>query len=319
VTRHFLEIDDLAADELATVLRLARQDDPPRVLASRGVALVFEKPSNRTRNATEMAVVQLGGHPISIRDDEVGLGTRESAEDIARTLACYHAVIGARVRDHGNLERMAAALDTARTVVPLINLLSDRAHPCQALADLLTMDEMLGSLRGRTLAWVGDANNVCRSLLLGGALAGMRMRVASPPGFGLGAADADRIVALGGDLELADRPEAAVEGADAVHTDTWVSMGQEAEAAARRRAFEGFTVDQALIARAAPHAGVLHCLPAHRGEEITADVVDGARSVVWRQAENRLHAVRGLLLWLLDRERDTAAGSPAAASPGAGR
>jgi ornithine carbamoyltransferase len=319
VTRHLLETDDLAPDELAAVLDFARQPRPSPVLAGRGVALLFEKPSNRTRNATEMAVVQLGGHPISIRGDEVGLDTRETAEDIARTLACYHAVIGARVRDHGNLERMAASLDNAGTGVPLINLLSDRAHPCQALADLLTMQEVLGGLRGRTLAWVGDANNVCRSLLLGGALAGMRMRVASPPAFSLDAADADRIGSLGGELELVDRPELAADGADAVHTDVWVSMGQEAEAADRRRAFDGFTVDEALMARAAPHAMVLHCLPARRGEEIEASVVDGPSSAVWRQAENRLHAARGLLLWLLDAERDTGAASPATASPGPGR
>jgi ornithine carbamoyltransferase len=319
VTRHLLETDDLAADELAAVLDFARQPRPSPVLAGRGMALLFEKPSSRTRNATEMAVVQLRGHPISIRGDEVGLDTRETAEDITRTLACYHAVIGARVRDHGNLERMAAALDTAGTGVPLINLLSDRAHPCQALADLLTMQEVLGGLRGRTLAWVGDANNVCRSLLLGGALAGMRMRVASPPAFSLDAADADRIGSLGGELELVDRPELAADGADAVHTDVWVSMGQEAEAADRRRAFDGFTVDEALMARAAPHAVVLHCLPARRGEEIAASVVDGPSSAVWRQAENRLHAARGLLLWLLETERDSGAASPAAASPGPGR
>jgi ornithine carbamoyltransferase len=317
VTRHLLETDDLAAEELAAVLDLARQPRPRPVLAGRGAALVFEKPSNRTRNATEMAVVQLGGHPISIRGDEVGLGTRETAEDIARTLACYHAVIGARVRDHGNLERMVAALDTAETGVPLINLLSDRAHPCQALADLLTMQEVLGGLRGRVLAWIGDANNVCRSLLLGGALAGMRMRVASPPAFSLDAADADRIVSLGGDLELVDRPELAAEGADAVHTDVWVSMGQEAEAADRRRAFDGYTVDEALMARAAPHAVVLHCLPARRGEEIAASVVDGPRSAVWRQAENRLHAARGLLLWLIDSTSDGGSSSPAAETSGA--
>jgi ornithine carbamoyltransferase len=316
VTRHLLETDDLAADELAAVLDFARQPRPSPVLAGRGMALLFEKPSSRTRNATEMAVVQLGGHPISIRGDEVGLGTRESPEDIARTLACYHAVIGARVRDHGNLERMAAALDTAGTGVPLINLLSDRAHPCQALADLLTMQEVLGGLQGRTLAWVGDANNVCRSLLLGGALAGMRMRVASPPAFSLDAADADRIASLGGNLELVDRPELAADGADAIHTDVWVSMGQEAEAADRRRAFDGFTVDDALMARAAPHAVVLHCLPARRGEEIAASVVDGPRSAVWRQAENRLHAARGLLLWLLDTTTDGAS-SPATEVSGA--
>lgn len=300
MTRHLLEIDDLTADELAGVLDLARQPRPRPVLAGRGVALVFEKPSNRTRSATEMAVVQLGGHPVSIRDDEVGLGTRETAEDLARTLACYHAVIGARVRDHADLERMTGALDAAGAAVPVINLLSDRAHPCQALADLLTIEELFGGIRGRTLAWVGDANNVCRSLLLGGALAGMRMRIASPSGFALGEADVERVVALGGSLELVDRPEQAVKGAEVVSTDVWVSMGQESEAAARRRAFEGFTVDEALMAGAAAQAVVLHCLPAHRGEEITASVVDGPQSAVWRQAENRLHSVRGLLLWLLE-------------------
>jgi ornithine carbamoyltransferase len=263
-----------------------------------------------------MAVVQLGGHPISIRDEEVGLGTRESAEDVVRTLACYHAVIGARVRDHSNLERMAAALDASGTPVPLINLLSERAHPCQAVADLLTMDEVLGGLRGRTLAWVGDANNVCRSLLLGGALTGMRMRVASPQGYGLDQVDVERIAALDGDLEVVDRPELAVEGADAVHTDTWVSMGQESDAIARRRAFEGYTVDDALMARAAADSVVLHCLPAHRGEEIVSSVLDGPQSVVWRQAENRLHAARGLLLWLLDAAVTTPPAS-STASPGA--
>jgi ornithine carbamoyltransferase len=316
MTRHLLEIDDLASDELAAVLDLARQQPPRQVLAGRGAALVFEKPSNRTRNSTEMAVVQLGGHPISIRDEEVGLGTRESAEDVVRTLACYHAAIGARVRDHSNLERMAAALDASGTPVPLINLLSERAHPCQAVADLLTMDEVLGGLRGRTLAWVGDANNVCRSLLLGGALTGMRMRVASPQGYGLDQVDVERIAALDGDLEVVDRPELAVDGADAVHTDTWVSMGQESDAIARRRAFEGYTVDDALMARAAADSVVLHCLPAHRGEEIASSVLDGPQSVVWRQAENRLHAARGLLLWLLDAAVTTPAAS-STASPGA--
>ena len=302
MSRHLLEIDDLAPGELATVLDLARQEAPGQVLAGRGAALIFEKPSNRTRNATEMAVVQLGGHPISIHDEEVGLGRRESAEDVARTLACYHAVIGARVRDHVNLERMAAALDASGTSVPLINLLSDQAHPCQAVADLLTMDEVLGGLRGRTLAWVGDANNVCRSLLLAGALTGMRMRVASPPGYGLDPVDVERVAGLDGDLEVVDRPELAVDGADAVHTDTWVSMGQEAEASARRRAFEGFTVDEGLISNAAPAAVVLHCLPAHRGEEITDEVLDGPKSIAFDQAENRLHAQKAVLERLLRRK-----------------
>ncbi|HVL94005.1 MAG TPA: ornithine carbamoyltransferase [Acidimicrobiales bacterium] len=291
--RHFLEIDDLAPAELAEVLDLAERPDPPEVLAGRGVALVFEKPSLRTRNATEMAVVQLGGHPISLRADEVGLDEREPAPDAARALSRYHAAIGARVFEHARLEAMAAA-----AAVPVLNLLSDRSHPAQALADLLTLRQQWGSLAGRRVAWVGDANNVCRSLVLGAALAGVEVRVATPPGFALDVATLDRAAALGGRVAVTTRPDEAVEGADAVATDVWASMGQEAEAAARRRSFDGFGVDAALMARAAPGAAFLHCLPAHRGEEVAADVVDGPQSVVWQQAENRMHAMRGLLLFL---------------------
>jgi len=292
--RHFLEVDDLSPGELAAVLDLAEQPDPAPVLAGRGVALLFEKPSLRTRNATEMAVVQLGGHPVSLRGEEVGLDDREPAADIARVLGRYHAAIGARVFDHGRLEAMAAAAP-----VPVVNLLSDRSHPCQALADLLTLRQRWGSLAGRRVAWVGDGNNVCRSLVLAAAMAGVAARVATPPGFGLDGATLARAAVLGGPVAVAASPEAAVEGADAVATDVWASMGQEAEAAARRRSFQGFTVDAALMARAAPGAAFLHCLPAHRGEEVAAEVVDGPASEVWRQAENRMHAMRGLLLVLL--------------------
>lgn len=302
-TRHLLEVDDLAPAEVATILDLAERTDLPPVLAQRGMALLMEKPSNRTRNATEMAVVQLGGHPVTIRAEEVGPDRRETVEDVARTLACYHAVIGARVSRHATLERMAGALDRAGAGVPVVNLLSDLGHPCQALADLLTLRQSLGPLEGTTVAYVGDGNNVCRSLALAGALAGMRVRVASPPGHGLGTADVERAAALGrtpgGMVELVDRPEKAVAGADAVYTDVWTSMGQEEEAASRRLAFEGYTVDDRLLSGAAGHAVVLHCLPVHRGEEVTAAVVDGPRSVVWRQAANRLHAMRGLLVWLM--------------------
>lgn len=305
VSRHFLEIDDLGAEEVMAVLDLAERPDLPAVLAGRGMALVMEKPSARTRNATEMAVAQLGGHPITIRAEEVGLDQRETVEDVARTLACYHAVLGSRVHRHATLERMAAALDGAGMAVPVVNLLSDRGHPVQALADLLTLRQCVGSLVGKTLAWVGDANNVCRSLVLGAAMMGMRVRVASPPGFGLGAPDVERaaMLAPGGPgpapVVLTARAAEAVAGADAVATDVWTSMGQEAHADQRRRAFEGFGVDERLLSGAGPHAVVLHCLPAHRGEEIAAAVVDGPRSVVWRQAANRLHTMRGLLAWLL--------------------
>lgn len=297
--RHFLEVDDLSRAELGEVLDLARRLDPAPVMAGRGMALLFEKPSTRTRNATEMAVAQLGGHPVSLGMAEVGLDRRESAEDLARTLACYHCVIGARVHRHSTLERMAAALSSAGTDVAVVNLLSDRGHPCQALADLLTLGDVLGPLAGRTVAWVGDANNVCRSLVLAGAMAGLSMRVATPAGAGLASADLDRVTGLGGRLEVTCEPRQAVAGADAICTDVWVSMGQEAQAHRRRADFAGFTVDEDLVSLASPEVVVLHCLPAHRGEEISAGVIDGRRSVVWRQAANRLAAMRGLLWWMV--------------------
>ena len=296
---HFLDIDDLSCDELADVLALAAEPAPGAapVLAGRGAALVFEKPSARTRSSTELAVVALGGHPVYIQGFEVGIDTRERAEDVARTLACYHAVLCARVLDHEVLVRMASALDGGP--VPVVNLLSDRAHPCQAIADLLTLGQVFGPLEGRTLAYVGDANNMWRSLALATAMVGMTMRTATPDGYGPDPDDVARVARLGAEVELTTDPAEAVAGADALYTDVWTSMGQEEEAALRRKAFAGFTVDDDLLALAAPEAVVLHCLPAHRGEEISTAVLDGPRSVVWQQATNRMHAMRGLLGWLL--------------------
>jgi ornithine carbamoyltransferase len=292
--RHLLEIDDLAPEELHAVLDLCEQADHPRPLAGKGAALVFEKPSARTRNSTEMAVVQLGGHPVYIRGEEVGLDTREPVEDVARTLACYHAVITARVFEHSKLERMAAVVD-----VPVVNLLSDDAHPLQAIADLLTIRQEFGDLSGRAVAYVGDGNNVCRSLALAATMAGMEVRIASPEGYRLPAADVDRVAAAGRAPLLTGRPEEAVEGADVVYTDVWTSMGQETEAQVRRQAFDGFSVTDRLLAGAADKAIFLHCLPAHRGEEVSAGVVDGPRSRVWPEATNRMHAARGALAFLL--------------------
>ena len=286
MTRHFLEIDDLSAAELSTVLDLAEVpiDRVPKVLAGQGAALLFEKPSARTRNSTEMAVVQLGGHPVTIRGDEVGFDIRETVEDVTRTLACYHSAIAARVFEHSKLERMAAV-----SSVPVVNLLSDLTHPMQALADLLTIRQASGGLSGRTLAYVGDGNNVARSLALSAPLVGMKMRVASPSGYEL----------EGTDAELTSEPAAAVAGADVVYTDVWTSMGQEDETADRIRAFAGFIVDDALVSGAAPDAIFLHCLPAHRDMEVATSVIDGPRSRVWQQAENRMHVARGLLCFLL--------------------
>ena len=292
--RHLLDIDDLSPAELATILDLAEDPDPPRVLAGCGVALIFEKPSNRTRNAAEMAVTALGGHPVSIRGEEVGIGVRESPEDVARVLACYHAVLGARVDDHRTLEAMAAT-----GAAPVLNLLSDRAHPTQALADLLTLRQLWGGLAGRRVAWVGDGNNVARSFVLAAAMSGMEVSLGSPPGYRLDPVVIDAARALGARVVEADRPEQAVAGADAVATDVWVSMGQEDEAAARLDAFAGYRVDAELMGGAAQGAVFLHCLPAHRGVEVASEVIDGPSSLVWEQASNRMHALRGLLVWVL--------------------
>lgn len=294
--RHLLELDDLSAAEVAQVLDLAAAPDRPQVLAGQSVGLYFEKPSLRTRHSCEVAVTQLGGHPLTFRTDEVGSGDREPLSDIAAVLSGYHAVVGGRVFAHRTLEQLAAS-----STIPVVNLLSDEGHPCQALADLLTMREQWGSLAGRTVCWIGDFNNVARSLGLAAARTGMALRVASPPGFGPTGADIERLLAAGlRDTPLVTtRPAEAANGADAVHTDVWASMGQEAEAEARRRAFEGFSVDDDVMAAADPRAIFMHCLPAHRGDEVTASVVDGDQSVVFRQAHNRLHAFRGLLRFLV--------------------
>jgi ornithine carbamoyltransferase len=259
--------------------------DLGRPLEGKGVALLFQKPSARTRNSVEMAVVQLGGHPVTIRDEEVGLGRRESVADVARTLACYHAVIAARLADHNDLLALAAASEA-----PVLNMLSNRAHPLQALADLMTVGQLLGRLEGVRIAFLGDANNVCRSLAEACALAGAELRIAGPEGYGLGEAP-------DGVRQFAD-PFEAVDGAEIVYTDVWVSMGQDEEAAARRSAFAPYRVSEALMARS-NDAWFLHCLPARRGEEVDAAVIDGPRSAVWRQAENRMHSARAALAWMV--------------------
>ncbi|MBK5223407.1 MAG: ornithine carbamoyltransferase [Acidimicrobiia bacterium] len=292
--RHLLDIDDLTPAELGSILDRSEVPDPDAVLAGKGMALVFEKPSARTRNSMEMAVVQLGGHPVTIRGEEVGLDTRETVEDVTRTLAGYHAAIGARVFDHRYIERMAAV-----DRVPVVNLLSDAAHPMQALADLLTIRQELGRL-DVTVAYVGDANNVARSLALAVCMVGGTFRIAAPPAHRFGEVDADRIAAIGA-VEVFDRPEDAVAGAQVVYTDVWTSMGQEHELDDRLRAFEGFTIGERLMSTAAPDHIFLHCLPAHRSEEVAAEVVDGPRSRIWQQAENRMHAARGLMWWLMEQ------------------
>lgn len=294
MTRHLLEVDDLTPDELGRVLQLASATRPPQVLAGQGMALLFEKPSARTRNSMEMAVVQLGGHPVTIRPDEVGLDVRESTEDVARTLACYHAAIGARVFEHSAVERMASVVD-----VPVVNMLSDESHPLQALADLLTIAQELGRTEGVRVAYIGDANNVARSLAIGCGMAGASFVIAAPPGYEFSEGDVDRIRTTGLEPETTDDPLEAASGADVIYTDVWTSMGQEEETQQRLDAFAGFTIDGPMMARTASTGIFLHCLPAHPGQECTREVLDGASSRIWQQAENRMHAARGLLAFLL--------------------
>ena len=275
--RHLLSIRDLTAADLQSILALSEQP-ATRVLQDKGVALYFEKPSARTRNSMEMAAAQLGGHPVYLQPNELGIGTRESVADVTHTLACYHAIIAARVFDHGLLEQMAVV-----NAAPVLNMLSGTDHPLQAFADLLTIKQLLGRLEGVRVAFIGEGNNVSRSLAEACELAGAEFVIASPPGHGFD----NSIVG----------PAEAVEDADIVYSDVWVSMGGE-DSEERRAAFEPYQVDEALMARA-PNAWFLHCLPARRGEEVTAPVIDGPRSAIWKQAENRMHTARGAMLWMM--------------------
>ena len=281
--RHLLSIRDLDVADIEQILALSEQP-APKVLHDKGVALYFEKPSSRTRNSMELATAQLGGHPVYIQPAELGIGTRESVADVTHTLACYHAIIAARVFDHGLLEEMARV-----NVAPILNMLSGTDHPLQALADLLTIKQLLGRIEGTKIAFIGEGNNVSRSIAQACVLVGAEFTIASPEGYGLGNAP---------DVRQLTDPKEAVEGADIVYTDVWVSMGDE-DTSERRAAFEPYQVNEALMALA-PDARFLHCLPAHRGEEVTAAVIDGPRSGVWKQAENRMHTARGAMLWLLE-------------------
>jgi ornithine carbamoyltransferase len=280
-----LTIADLGTEGVNEILNLSERTDLGTPLAGKGVALVFQKPSARTRNSMEMASVQLGAHPVYIQKEEVGLGTRETAEDVARTLGCYHKIIAARVMDHRDLAAMADAVET-----PVLNLLSDTDHPLQALADLLTVKQLLGRLEGARIAYVGDAdNNVARSLAQACVAVGAELTLASPAAYAL--KDAPY-----GVRRVTD-PAEAVARAQIVYTDVWVSMGQDAETERRMSDLADYQVNEALMAKASG-AYFLHCLPARRGEEVTDAVIEGTQSAVWRQAENRMHTARGALAWL---------------------
>jgi ornithine carbamoyltransferase len=300
--RDFLSFDNLDADELEHLLdrAVAMKADrkPSKVLAGKTIAMVFEKPSTRTRISFEVGIAELGAHPLPLSSAELQLGRGETIEDTGRVLSRYVHGVVVRTFEQERLERLADAAS-----IPVINALSDLEHPCQALADLMTIREKKGKLTGVRLTYVGDGNNVAHSLLLAGALAGMDVAVATPPGYEPIPQMAKRAAIIaettGGSVEVTTDAVAAVTGTDVIYTDVWASMGQEREAEERRLIFAPYQVNSVLSARAADGAIVLHCLPAHRGEEITDEVIDGPRSVVWDQAENRLHTQKALMEWLL--------------------
>jgi ornithine carbamoyltransferase len=300
--RDYLSVDDLTPDELTELLDLAARikADPGSFagrLSGRNVALIFEKPSTRTRVSFEVAVERLGGHALVLSSMELQLGRGETIEDTGRVLSRYVDAIVLRTFEQERLEVLAEA-----ATVPVINSLSDFEHPCQALADLLTVQEWLGGRSGRTLTYLGDGNNVAHSLLLAGAKSGMTVRVAAPPGFEPIPLVVERAMEIaaqtGGSVRTGHDAIEEATGADVLYTDAWASMGREEEAEERALVFSNYQLNQKLLDTAAPGAIVLHCLPAHRGLEITDEVIDGPRSAVWDQAENRLHSQAALLLFL---------------------
>jgi ornithine carbamoyltransferase len=305
MTRDYLSIDDLSSEELWSLLDLAAKvkaspDEYRARLAGNSVALIFEKPSTRTRVSFEVGVASLGAHPLALSAAELQLGRGETIEDTGRVLSRYVDVIVLRTFGQERLELLARGAD-----VPVVNALSDFEHPCQCLADLLTVREHLGDLTGKVLTYIGDGNNVAHSLLLGGAKTGMHVRICTPAGFEPIPQVVHRAQEIatetGGSVMVTNDVEEAARGADALYTDVWASMGQEGEAGERALVFAAYRIDQDAVDRAAPHAIVLHCLPAHRGQEITDEVIDGPHSVVWDQAENRLHTQKALLLLITDR------------------
>jgi ornithine carbamoyltransferase len=301
--RHFLDLLDLTPEEMSHLLRETarlkaahQRGERTPTLLGRVLGLVFEKPSLRTRVSFQTAMAQMGGSSVFLAGQEAGLGSRESVPDFARVMSQYVDAVVLRTFQHHTVEAFAG-----HSACPVINGLSDYSHPCQALADLFTLQELFGEVAGRTLVFVGDGNNVARSLAVGCGKLGVRFILAAPQGFGFDKPFLEayrRLVSPVPPLQNGE-PAHAVPEADVIYTDVWTSMGQEAEREQRRRQFADFQVNAALLALAPAHARVMHCLPAHRGEEVTSDVLDGDRSIVFQQAGNRLHAQKALLEWLL--------------------
>jgi len=299
--RHFLDLADWTPIEIDELLTLAtdlrrewQQGGNRLLLGGQVLAMIFQKPSLRTRVSFDVAMLHLGGHALYLSPAEIALGQRESVPDVARVLSGYAQGIMARVYEHEHLLELASA-----SRVPVINGLSDRSHPCQVLADLLTIRDHFGQLPGLRVAYVGDTNNVTRSLATGVARTGMALAVASPDGYGPDAEFLREAEEVELRLTITNNPVEAVQNADVIYTDTWVSMGQESETDKRRVALHDYQVNAALLTAAPSHAIVMHCLPAHRGFEITDDVMDGAQSAVFAQSENRLHAQKAILVRLM--------------------
>jgi len=295
--QHVLDIDDVpdlegVLDRAVSLKRAHRGEESTQYLDDRTLAMFFEQPSTRTRISFETGMTSLGGHAIMLTPEDMQLDRGEPIRDTARAISCYVDAVMARVNDHGTIEDLAA-----NATVPVINGLTEQAHPCQTLADLLTIRETFGGF-DVSAAWVGGGNNVASSFALGCAMAGIDLTVATPTEYGLSEEAIERADELGGAPAVTDDPAEAVADADVVYTDVWVSMGQEDEREARLAAFEGYQVSEDLLA--GTDAKAMHCLPAHRGQEITDDVIEGERALVWRQAENRMHAQNGLLVELLN-------------------
>ncbi len=298
MTRHFLSLLDFSPKELRmlveraiTLKAILRRREPHEYLRGRSLALIFEKSSTRTRVSFEAGITQLGGNSMFLAPAELQLGRGEPLEDTARVVSRMVDAIVIRTHEHAKLEAFAA-----HSQVPVINALTDRFHPCQLLADIQTYFELRGDIHGRSVAWVGDGNNVCHSWINAARQFDFTLRVATPKGY---EPDADIVAAAGQAVTMSHDPQETVAGADLVVTDTWASMGQEAEKETRAQAFSGFRVDTALMSRAQPDALFMHCLPAYRGLEVASDVIDGPQSAVWDEAENRLHAQKALLEFLL--------------------
>lgn len=303
--KDFVSIIDLDREELESLITEARrlkalkqEGTLHELLPGRNLAMIFEKASTRTRVSFEVGMTDLGGHALFLNPHDMQLGRGEEIRDTARVLSRYVDAVMIRAYHHETIEEFARY-----STVPVINGLSDRLHPCQVLSDILTMREHFTSLEGCRLAWIGDGNNVCNSLILASALTGMEIAVASPPGYQPKDDIVETARKAGGHVSIGNDPKVATLDADLLYTDIWVSMGDESERAARLRAFSGYTIDAALLRHASPDALVMHCLPAHRGEEITGEVLESPQSIVWDQAENRLHAQKALLARLIGGSR----------------